>query len=122
MNRRAGRDHMPHRGVVALLALLVAAWACDVNGQTSGAMYIITERRDGFGAQLQGKLACMLYALHTPQVFYVHTPYDHLKHLLHEDRNKYENLTNLGAGELQVSRHPPLYRSLRWYNPLTLTL
>lgn len=71
--------------------------------------YITVERTDGFGAQLQERITCLIQSRVTPGITYVHTPMkdlDHLKSASWRQFQDLEDFINLGHGELRPEDVP----------------
>ena len=97
-------SNTPHFAAVTALALTVlpAALSCQGEQEAPAVTYLGSIRDDGFGAQVQNKVACMLEAKTTPHHVYVHKPF-HIMHFVPERDLQYvEEFLNLGAGEVTV--------------------
>lgn len=71
--------------------------------------YVTVLRTDGFGAQLQERITCLIQSRVTPGLTYVHTPLKDLDHLRPASWRVFQDLedfVNLGQGELRPEDVP----------------
>ncbi len=80
-----------------------------VHAHDTGKSFVTVMRTDGFGAQLQERVTCLVKSRVTPGLSYVHTPMrslDHLRSASWRVFNDLEDFVNLGEGELRPEDVP----------------
>ena len=97
-------------GMISFSAVLLQLVAIGfVHAHDTGKPFVTVVRTDGFGAQLQERITCLVKSRVTPGLSYVHTPMRNLDHLRSASWRVFhalEEFVNLGEGELRPEDVP----------------